>query len=247
MGEQGRIVALITARGGSQSIPRKNVALLGGKPLIAWTIEAALQSRKLYQLIVSTDDHEIADIAQTCGASVPFLRPKELAQDDSPHISAVIHAIRWLEKHEEFRPEYLVLLQPTSPFRTVEDIDEVIELARATNAEAVVSVMATHHHPYLTYQLTDQGALAEFIPSDLPYPRRQDLPPAYFANGAIYMNRSDSLLSRQTFYPEGMLGYVMPPERSLQIDSAWDHYLAELIVRDGVGRCQHTKSTGGAQ
>ena len=232
MAEQGRIVALITARGGSKSVPRKNVALLAGKPLISWTIEAAVQSQNLLQVIVSTDDNEIAEVAKTWGAIVPFLRPDELAQDDSSHISVVVHAIRWLEEHEKFRPEYLVLLQPTSPFRAVEDIDGVIELARAMDAEAVVSVMGTHHHPYLTYRLSEQGTLSEFVLGDIAYPRRQDLPPAYFINGAIYMNRCESLLSKQTFYPEGMFGYIMPPERSFQIDSAWDHHVAELIMRD---------------
>src|SRR3990170_965342 len=120
------VLAVIPARGGSKSIPRKNIKPLGGKPLIGWTIDAALQSRMLSRVIVSTDDAEIAQAARECGAETPFLRPPELAQDDSSSISVVLHALQWLEEQEHFSPDYVLLLQPTSPFRNAHDIRAAI-------------------------------------------------------------------------------------------------------------------------
>lgn len=224
------VVGLITARGGSKGIPRKNVKLLAGKPLIAWTIEAALKSGKLSRIIVSTDDDEIIQVAQAWGAETPFVRPTEVSQDNSPHILAVEHAIHWLEEHEHTRPEYILLLQPTSPLRMAEDINAAIEIAAGNQAEAVVSISETKHHPYLTKHILPNGLLADFVSTDLSYLRRQDLPPAYAINGAIYLNRSDSLLNARTFLPPNTYGYVMPLERSLDIDSPWDFYLTELIL-----------------
>ena len=226
------IVGLITARGGSKGIPRKNVKLLAGKPLITWTIEAALQSRELSRVVVSTDDDEIARVAQQWGAEVPFMRPPELAQDDSPHILVMEHAIRWLEKHDDARPDYMMLLQPTSPLRATEDIEAVIQIAEARNAVAVVGVCKADHHPYLTKRISEDGTLVDFLSNDIVYLRRQALPPAYALNGAIYLNRRESLLTNRTFVPQGTYGYIMPPERSLDIDSLWDFHLAELILKD---------------
>jgi N-acylneuraminate cytidylyltransferase/CMP-N,N'-diacetyllegionaminic acid synthase len=226
------IVGLITARSGSKSIPRKNVKLLAGKPLIAWTIEAALLSPRLSRVIVSTDDDEIARMAQQWGAEVPFMRPPELAQDDSPHILVVEHVIQWLEKHDNARPDYIMLLQPTSPLRAPEDIEAAIQIAEAHGAKAVVSICIMDRHPYLAKRILEDGMLADFIPSDIAYLRRQALPPVYALNGAIYLNRSESLLTDRTFVPQGTYGYIMPPERSLDIDSLWDFHLVELILKD---------------
>ncbi len=226
------IVGLITARGGSKSIPRKNVQPLGGKPLIAWTIEAALHSPALDRVIVSTDDHEIAQISRDWGAEVPFLRPAALAQDDSDHVSVVMHAIQWLAENLDIHPEYVMLLQPTSPFRSAEDISAAVALARQHEAPAVVSVSEARCHPYLAKRITADGRLADFVTADLAYLRRQDLPPVYALNGAIYLNRPESLVRDRTFLPPGTIPYIMPPERSLDIDSPWDFYLADLILRD---------------
>lgn len=226
------IIALITARGGSKGIPRKNLQLIAGKPLITWTIETALKSRGLRRIIVSTDDEEIALVSSNAGAEVPFIRPSELAQDKSPHISVVLHALKWLRDHEKDIPEYVVLLQPTSPLRIAEDIDGVINFAYQKNAEAVVTVVETHAHPYLTKKLEEDARLQPFSNCPLSYPRRQDLPPAYFINGAVFMNKVESLAEKKTFYPNELYGFVMPSERSLQIDTPWDLYLVELILRD---------------
>jgi CMP-N,N'-diacetyllegionaminic acid synthase len=230
-----KIIGLITARGGSKAIPRKNIKLLAGRPMIAWTIEAALQSRNLCRVIVSTDDEETVQISRTWGAEVPFIRPSRLAEDDSPHMLTVEHAIQWLEEHNNERPDYLMLLQPTSPLRTTEDIDAASQIAIERNAISVVSVCRTSHHPYLSKEIMEDGTLADFMPADVAYLRRQDLPPAYVLNGAIYLARRESILDNHTFLPAGVYAYIMPPERSLDVDSPWDSYLADLILRDKYG------------
>ena len=184
------------------------------------------------RVLVSTDDPEIAEVARAAGAEVPFLRPAELACDESPHILTSEHAIRWLQEHEGSQPEYMMLLQPTSPFRTTLDMEYAITLARERKAVAVVSVSEAKPHPYKTYGLTPAGTLTSFVPCDIPYRRRQDLPPAFTDNGALYLNRIESLLRDRTYIPAGTLPYLMPPERSLDIDSAWDLFVADLIIRN---------------
>ncbi|HET9913914.1 MAG TPA: acylneuraminate cytidylyltransferase family protein, partial [Anaerolineales bacterium] len=143
------IIGLIPARGGSKTIPHKNIKPLVGKPLIAWTIEAAKKCRALSRVIVSTDDAQIAEVAQQWGAEVPFLRPAELAGDATSSLAVVLHLIQWLKKHDGAVPEYILLLQPTSPFRTTEDLDAAIELAETRKVNAVVSVCETDAHPFL--------------------------------------------------------------------------------------------------
>jgi CMP-N,N'-diacetyllegionaminic acid synthase len=225
------IIGLITARGGSKAIPRKNVTPLAGKPLIAWTIQAALASRSLDRVIVSTDDTEITRVAREWGAEVPFVRPPELAQDDSPHHDVLIHAIRWLESQPASPPDYIMLLQPTSPLRTAQDIDAAIALATEKDADAVVSVCPAHHHPYLSKLIAPDGRLLDFIERPPGYLARQSLPPVYALNGAIYLSRRSVLLEREGWDTDRTYAYVMPPERSVDIDSPWDLHLAELILR----------------
>ncbi len=230
------VVCIITARGGSKGIPRKNVLPLAGKPVIAWTIEAALQSPSVSDVIVSTDDDEIAEVSREWGAEVPFMRPAELSQDDSPHMAVMIHAIHWLERHRDLRPDYIMLLQPTSPLRTSEDIDAAVRVTRENSAVSVVSVCETHHHPYLTKRLAGDGTLADFI-DGAPQPgegsvRRRAMEPAYVVNGSISLNARTMLLVAQTFLSRATLPYFIPNESSLQIDEPWDLHLAELILRD---------------
>ncbi len=229
------VLGLITARGGSRGVPRKNVRPLAGKPLIAWTIEAARASRLLNRVIVSTEDDAIADVARACGADVPFRRPMLLAGDASPHIDVVLHALNWLNEHDSYRPTYITLLQPTSPLRTAEDIDAAVGLAIEKDADAVASVVETHDHPYLTRRLLPSGLLEEFVPCDLAYARRQDLPAAYALNGAVFVNRPGSLVAERTFCPPRCYAYVMSAERSAQIDTPWDFHVVELVLRDRLG------------
>lgn len=226
------VVALITARSGSKSIPRKNVIPVGGKPLIAWTIAAALGSRNVSRVLVSTDDPEIAEVSRTHGAEVPFLRPAELAQDDSTSFDVAAHALRWLAEHDHAEPDYLLLLQPTSPLRAAEDIDGAIDLARERNADAVLAVCEASPHPYLARSVDERGVLSDFIHLAKKPSRRQEYPAAYMLNAAIYLNRPASLLASRSFQPPGALAYIMPQERSLDIDSPWELRIADLILRE---------------
>ena len=228
-------LTIIPARGGSKAIPHKNIKLLAGKPLIAWTIETAINCRKLSRVIVSTDDPEIAKVALQCGAEVPFLRPAELAMDESSSLSVVLHLVHWLEEQGSPVPEYVLLLQPTSPFRTTEDIEAAIKSANSRRINAVVSVCEAKVHPFLCKRIQADGRLVDFMTAHINSLRRQDLPPTYSLNGAIYMNRYESLLEERTFLPKDTLPYLMPPERSLDLDTPWDWHLAELILREKYG------------
>jgi CMP-N,N'-diacetyllegionaminic acid synthase len=227
-----KVLAVITARGGSKGAPGKNIAIVGGRPMIAWTIEAARQSKRLSRVILSTEDDEIARVSKTWGVEVPFLRPPELARDDSPHAAVVIHAIETLEARGEAGLTHVLLLQPTSPLRTGDDIDGAIELADRRDADSVVGVSLMAAHPYWSKRLTEEGRLVELFDhpdGDVP---RQKLPGAYAPNGSLYLVRRDVLLSRKTMRGDRSYGYVLPPERSLDVDTPWDVHLADLILRD---------------
>lgn len=229
-----KLLTLIPARGGSQAIPRKNIALVGNKPLIAWTIEAARAVPDLDTIIVSTDDLEIAEVARRYGAQVPFLRPKELAQADSPTLEVVFHALDWLADRRDYHPDLVLLLQPTSPFRSPEDIVTALRLLRDTNAPAVVSVTECHPHPFLTFRLLPDGQLENLLGKDISHVRRQDLPTVYQLNGAVYLIRTSILRSEKTFLPAGTKAFVMPRERSLDIDEPFDLTLARCIAEQGL-------------
>lgn len=228
------VLALITARGGSKSIPKKNTILLAGKPLIAWTIEVARQASAIDHVIVSTDSEEILQVAKTWGAEAPFIRPQELAADDSPHIPVITHALQWLNTHKNYQPDYVMLLQPTSPLRSLFDIETACQIAFEKNADSVVSVYEVASHPYLTKFITKEGKLEDFIHKPDGYLARQSLPPVYVLNGAIYLVKSEIILKNHTFYIEHTYAYIMPPERSMDIDTPWDLYLADLVLQDRI-------------
>ncbi len=224
------IIALIPARGGSKGIPRKNITLVAGKPLIVWTIEAAQKSRLITRVVVSTDDEEIADISLKAGAEVPFLRPSSLAEDTTPAIPVIIHALDWLAAKDDYHPEYLALLQPTSPLRISNDIDNAILLALKKKADSVIGVTEAESHPYWTRKIHSDGRLAEFIHMPEEISRRQDLPLAYVINGAIYIVQTGLLLEKKTLYTENSFAYTMPRERSMDIDTPFDLLLADLYM-----------------
>ncbi len=207
---------------------------MAGKPLIAWTVETALAATLLERVIVSTESLEIADVARLYGAEVPYLRPTDLAQDDTPGIAPVLHAAQWLADNEGYHPDMIMLLQPTSPLRIPEDINRAIELIREKRAAAIVSVTSTEAHPYWMKQIDGVGRMTDFIKLDQPIDRRQDLPEVYVLNGAIYLARYEVLVAQKTFYTDNTFPLVMPVERSLDIDTAWDLYLADLILKDRV-------------
>ena len=222
-------IGIVTARGGSKGIPRKNVLPVAGKPLIAWTIEAALASGRLDRVILSTDDEEIAEAGRRFGAEVPFMRPAALAGDNTSSIAVMEHALDWLEQDSGL-PDYILLLQPTSPLRTAADINNAITLASERNSDAVVSVSECSPHPLLARTIRKDGTLEELLRAEDGYQRRQDLPPAYAINGAIYLNRPGSLRTTRSFIPRGTHAYVMPPERSIDVDTPWELSLADLLL-----------------
>jgi len=227
-----KTLAIIPARGGSKSIPNKNITLVGGKPLLEWTISAARAAQSIDRVIVSTDSPDIAGVARACGAEVPFLRPPELAQDDTPGIVPILHAAQWLKEHQSYEPDYVMCLQPTSPFRTLEDIEAVLKMAWDRQAESVISVTLADQHPQWMKTISEDGTLHDYATDASLVTRRQDLPAVYALNGAIYLIRFDLLLQNQSLYTERSLAYIMPPERSLDIDTPWDLYLADLVLKD---------------
>jgi CMP-N,N'-diacetyllegionaminic acid synthase len=225
-------LGIIPARGGSKAIPRKNLALLANKPLIAWTVEVANESDSLDRLVVSTDDQEIAEAGKKLGAEVPFLRPTELATDSATSMDVILHAIRWFDENESYRPDYVLLLQPTSPLRTVTDIRKSIELLLAKHGDSVVSVCETHQHPLWMKCMNEEGRLVDLNPQSRTPTRRQDLSPVFALNGAIYLALRAFLLSERTFISDRTYAYVMPENRSLDVDTPWELHLADLILRD---------------
>ena len=221
-----KTLALIPARGGSKGIPRKNVKLIAGKPLIVWTIEAALRSSGLASVVVSTDDMEIADVARQAGAQVPFMRPTALAQDTTPGLDPVVHALSQLPQYDS-----MLLLQPTSPLRTTNDIDACLQLATERRARSVVSVSEPETHPYWTYRLSEKQTLERLVDT-APVARRQDLPPVFAVNGALYFAETDWLRSSNSLVGAETLAYVMPRERSFDLDTPLDWMLAELLLKE---------------
>jgi CMP-N,N'-diacetyllegionaminic acid synthase len=220
-------LAVIPARGGSKRIPRKNLAVLGGKPLIAYTIEASLSSERLSRSIVSTDDDQIASVAKQLGAEVPFLRPVELAQDKSAVLGAINHTLAHLELQGD-RIDAVVLLQPTSPFRTGRHIDEAIELFESSGADTVTAVCNAREHPYYTWTV-ENGRLRPFFTLEKQLMARQDLPRAVIENGSIYVIKR-SLLAENRIYGSIIVPYLMPPEDGVDIDTDDDLRWAQFLV-----------------
>ena len=225
------VVGIITARAGSKRLPGKNAMPLGGKPLIAWTVEAAVKSKSLKRVIVSTDDGHLAHLCEKFGAEAPFLRPAALARDGSTHVSVLRHALGWLERHGQ-AAEYFMILQPTSPFRTRRDIDAACALARQKKAAGVVSVCEVKHHPFWTMTIQRDGSLKKFIRH--PRSPASGAPPRVYApNGAIYLNRTSAFLEETDFYPKKTFAYWMPPERSVDIDTRLDFEWAQFLLKKG--------------
>ena len=227
-----KILAIIPDRGGSKGVPDKNIKPIGNKPLIAWTVGNALKAKGIDRVIVTTDSPEIAQISKNFGAEVPFLRPQEIARDDTPGIVPIIHATQWLIDHEDYLADFVVCLQPTSPFRSGEDIDQAIDLAKEKEADSVVSITLLDHNPNWMLYMDGEGRLADFIPGGTSVKSRQEMEPVYELNGAIYLIRTKILLEQKTFFIDNVYGYIMPRERSIDIDTPWDLYLADLIAKD---------------
>jgi len=230
MVDVAKVVAIIPARGGSKGIPNKNIQKIAGKPLIAYTIETALKSRKVSRVLVSTDDAKIAEIAKSYGAGVPFLRPVELAKDDTRCLLVIQHAVKYMEEDEGHKLDVVVVLQPTSPLRSEKYIDEAVEKLLRTGADSVVTVCKVKHHPFWSF--TAKGdRLYPFSEEGITISRRQDLPEIYAVNGAVYAVRRDVLFEQNSIFGRNIRAVVMPYEESVDIDDYFDLFVAEMLLK----------------
>jgi CMP-N-acetylneuraminic acid synthetase len=227
-----RVLGLIPARGGSKSVPRKNIRLLCGKPLLEYTAESALSSHRLSRVILSTDDEEIAKIGRACHLEVPFLRPSELAQDDTPTLPVVHHALKWLIDHKDNNYDAVCLLQPTNPLRRPEDIDACIDLFEKYNADSVVTILPVpeQYNPCWVYFRDKAGLLRLSTGGDEPIPRRQDLPSAFHREGSVYVTKREVVIEQNSFYGTRILGHLMDPDRSVNINSPEDWKRAQQLI-----------------
>jgi CMP-N,N'-diacetyllegionaminic acid synthase len=211
------VLALITARGGSKGLPGKNILPVQGRPLLDFTVAAARAATCVDRVVLSTDSDAIADAALAAGCAVPFRRPAELASDDASSIDVVLHALDHLPPHD-----LIVLLQPTSPLRSAADIDAACAQLVKTEAPACVSVTVAEQSPYWMYRLADGQHLQAVLEPPPGVSRRQDLPPVYTLNGAVYVARTPWLRRTRTFVTAETVAHVMPPERSIDIDTLED-------------------------
>ncbi len=226
-----RVAGVITARGGSKGVPRKNLALLGGRSLLSYTAESALAAKRLTRVVVSTDDQQIAAEARRWGLETPFIRPAELARDETPTLPVLQHAVRELELAGE-QYDAICLLQPTHPFRCAEDIDRCIELLQSSEADAVMTIahVPDHYNPHWTYFMDSDGRLRLSTGEASPIPRRQDLPPAYHREGSVYVTRRDVLILQNSLYGQRVLGLLVDAKNRINIDRPQDLQQAQFVL-----------------
>lgn len=239
--KQRNILAIIPARGGSKSLPRKNIRLLCGKPLVAHSIETALSSEFIDRVVISTEDEEIARIAEQYGGEV-IERPAELARDDTPSSLVYQHVIEHLERKENFATDLIVALQPTSPLRIVTDIDGAIQKFLEAGCDSVLSVCEAEHPPYWMYTL-DGDRMKILIHGGEEISRRQDAPLVYRINGAVYVTRKQVIMIENKVWGDDTRAYIMPWNRSVDIDTEIDFKLAELLMQERES-CDKSKDCG---
>ena len=233
------ILAVIPARGGSKGIPRKNLATIAGEPLVVHSIRHAQGSRLIGRVVVSTDDPEIAAVATRAGAEVPFLRPKELAEDHVLDWPVFEHALSYLSEHEGYRPEIVVHLRPTVPYRRPEWIDAAIELLRSRgDADSVRSVSAVQQHPYRVFRIDASGFLDPLMKQEHPQPyllRRQDLPPLYYYDCVIDVTRPSTVFDKRSMTGDRILPYLIDPDQVLDVDTPRDLEFARFVMESRKG------------
>lgn len=225
-----KILAIIPARGGSKGVPHKNIREINGRPLISYTIKEAINSKYIDKLIVSTEDKNIAEISRKYGAEVPFLRPRELALDETPGIDPILHAVKCL-KDKGCNFDYVMCLQCTSPFRKYYQIDESIKSLYDEDADSIVSVCESEITPYWMKKIK-AGKLKNFMDESIFYARRQDIPKTYRLNGAIYLAKTGILLDIKNWYTENTLPYIMDNTSSIDIDNMLDFKFAEFLMKE---------------
>jgi CMP-N-acetylneuraminic acid synthetase len=230
-----KVLGVITARGGSKGIPGKNLRLLGGKPLLAHTVDA-VNDCALDRVIVSTEDAAIAAAARSMGCDVPFMRPAELARDETPHLPVIQHAVQWLRVEAGYEPDVVLILQPTSPLRSAIDIAGALRMLELSDADSVVSVseVSPHAHPMRMLRVDGQNHATLFAtgePVRKRVNRRQDMPKAWVMNGAIYACRTGVLFDAEpSLYGDRVVAFPMPVERSISIDDFGDWGAAERAL-----------------
>lgn len=227
-----RILAIITAREGSKRIPKKNIRSIAGKPLVLWTIEASLACKDLfYAVVLSTNDKQIASIGTSHGIDVPFLRPEALSGDEAGSLGVVQHAIKFIEERDGLQMDWVLILQPTSPLRRPADIRAAVDLALEDNCESIISVTKVPIHPIFIKKINSDGYLQSFSLEEPEGMRRQDVnPPAFVRNGAIYLTKRKTLMEENSIYGKKSRPYIMPAERSVDIDELEDFFLAERLL-----------------
>jgi N-acylneuraminate cytidylyltransferase len=226
-----KILGIIPARGGSKRLPRKNVLPLDGKPLIEWTIDATLASKYIDVTMVSTDCHEISDVAKNCGANVPYLRKNSLSNDTSSSMDVILDVLSFYEEHNQAF-DFVMLLQPTSPLRTVDNIDGAIESFIEKSAGAIVSVTECDHSPLWSNTLSDNLSLNGFISKEVVNQRSQDLPTYYRLNGAIYIFDIKSLKKSTNYLSfTNIFAFIMDKMNSVDIDDEHDFIVAEALLK----------------
>lgn len=230
-----KVLGLICARGGSKGVPKKNIRPLGGKPLIGWSIETADQCTFIDRVVVSTDNQEIATVAKSYGAEVPFMRPVELAEDNSPEWLVWQHALRKLEELDQFRAEYLVVLSPTSPFRSAEDIRKGLELIHKADTDIIISVNDSGRNPYFNMVELDSDRFAHLskIPEKKVF-RRQDAPQVYDMTTAVYAAHTDFVLHANGIFDGRVKALMIPEIPALDIDTELDFKFAEFLISEGL-------------
>lgn len=228
------VLGIIPARGGSKSIPKKNIRLLADKPLIVHTIEVAKECKMLNRTVVSTDDVEIAEVAKKYGGDVPFIRPNNLSLDDTPMVPVLQHAVAFIENKDNIHVDVVVLLDPTSPFRRVEDIEACIKKINRDNADSVVTVCEVEHNPYFVMMELNDDRLVPLIKSDKVITRRQDAPDVYRFNAAVYAIKRDVLMNENKIITDNTMAVIMPQELSAHIDHEIDFEFAEYLMEKGM-------------
>lgn len=242
-----RVLGVIPARGGSKGVPRKNIRMLNGRPLLSYTVEAALAATSLARVILSTDDHAIADLGRRLGVEVPFMRPASLATDVTPTLPVVQHALAYLEERGD-RFDAVCILQPTTPLRRSRDIDCCVERLRTSGADAVVTIVPVpvECNPHWVYFIGADGAMRLSTGEKVPIPRRQALPAAVRREGSVYVVRRAAVMEHDTLFGDRLVGLMLDPAECVDINSDADWVRAEqmLRARDRQGMFQHVRHRG---
>lgn len=229
-----KVVAIIPARGGSKSIPRKNIKLLNEIPLLAYSIAAGKQSRYVDRVIVSTDDREIAEVARQYGAEVPFLRPANLAEDKTVDFPVFEHAVQWLEQQEMYRADIVVQLRPTSPCRPVACVDEAVETLINSSADSVRGVVPSGQNPYKMWRIQSDGMQpllkSEFAEAyNMP---RQKLPPTYWQTGHVEVIRYETIMQQRSLTGTVIAPYILDSAYAIDLDNLFQWHYAEFVMRE---------------